>query len=50
MAHDVDEIIWYFDGSEEISHKFIYQLDDWGPIVEMTDERYKVEDESFWLW
>ena len=29
---------------------FIYQLGEWGPIAEMTDMRYKVEDDNYWLW
>lgn len=45
----MEQIVWNFYGNPEHSHKFIYQLGDWGPIEAITDMRYFDGDE-FWLW
>lgn len=48
---DVDKIIWYFYSFPEQAHEFYYQQGDWGPIAQMTDQRYYAsEGEQFWLW
>lgn len=49
--HEADEIIWYFSSAPEHARKFTYQLGEWGPIAEMTDERYYIGGgDEFWLW
>lgn len=46
----VAEIQWYFSSQSEYSFTFGYHLGEWGPIAEMTDNRYYVDGADFWLW
>lgn len=47
---DVTEITWNFYNNPAVSINFLYQNGNWGPIGLMTDERYKVDGDNFWLW
>lgn len=49
--YEVTDIIWYFDSAPWESRKFVYQAGEWGPIAEMTSERYYIGGgDDFWLW
>lgn len=47
--YEPSDIIWYFYNRPEHGNKFIYQFGEWGPISEMTNERY-YDGVDFWLW
>lgn len=33
-----------------MTYDFGYQNGQWGPVAEMTESRYKVDGQDFWLW
>lgn len=49
-GYNVTDINWYFADTSYADNDFEYQVGEWGPVAEMTDVRYKVADDSFWLW
>ena len=49
-AWETDEIIFYFTADPSHAVKFEHQVEEWGPVEYMTDDRYYSMVDGVWMW
>lgn len=47
---NITDIYWNFNNEPEYTLDFMFQLGDWGPVEDQTDERYYDASDDQWLW
>ena len=47
---ETSEIIFYFSSNPTHAVKFEHQIEDWGPVEYMTDDRYYSVFDGVWMW